>query len=362
VTCAEPASLLQKSRSIGTALANRSFGLLGDAGRIVNAAAADNQDELRGDAMTMRGPAGDAGSGGDPTIPLPARDLGPAVPGRFGPVGQSGPEYSYVAATATVPAGHGYTYQPRSLGPRRRRTRRVLRRMVVAVVVLVLLGIVAFGGLMAATPSAGNASQLAAEQAGEHHVAYPGPPVPARFAAALTATEDWRFYSEPGIDLYAVARVGFGYVTGHGIGGGATLYQQLAKLLYTEGRSSPTDEATQIALAVKLYLTYSRPKILQMYADVVYFGNGYYGLTQASCGYFGVEPSGLSWPQAAMLAGMVQGPSVDDPLSHPANARTREEHVIGRLVATGKLTQSQANAALAIPLSSLTANAGGCPQ
>jgi membrane peptidoglycan carboxypeptidase len=312
--------------------------------------------------MTMRGPAGDAGSGGDPTIPLPARDPAPAAPGRFGPGGNGRSEFSYVAATATVPAGRGYAYQPRARGPRQHRARRVLGRLAIAVLVLVLLGIVAFGGLMAATPSAGNAGQLAAEQASAHHVAYPGPPVPARFAAALTATEDWRFYSEPGIDLYAVARVGLGYVTGHGIGGGATLYQQLAKLLYTNGRSSPTDEATQIALAVKLYLTYSRPKILQMYSDVAYFGNGNYGLTQASCGYFGVEPSGLSWPQAAMLAGMVQGPSVDDPLTHPANARTREEHVIGRLVATGKLTQAQANAALAVPLSSLVANAGGCPQ
>jgi membrane peptidoglycan carboxypeptidase len=320
--------------------------------------------------MTMRGPAGNGGSGGDPTIPLPSRDLPPAASGRFGPGGAAGPrgpgapgggEFSYIAATATVPSGHGYAYQPQARGPRRR-GRRVLRRMVIAVVVLVLLGLVAFGGLMAATPSAGNATQLAAEQAGAHNVTYPGPPVPARFAAALTATEDWRFYSEPGIDVFAVARVGFGYVTGHGIAGGATLYQQLAKLLYTHGQSSPTDEATQIALAIKLYLTYSRPQILQMYSDVVYFGNGFYGLSQASCGYFGVEPSALSWPQAAMLAGMVQGPSVDDPLSHPANARTREEHVIGRLVATGKLTRAQANAALAVPLSSLVANAGGCPS
>jgi membrane peptidoglycan carboxypeptidase len=331
---------------------------------MANAAAADNQDGLRGDAMTMRGPAGDGGSGGDPTVPLPARDLPTAVPRRFGPGGRGRPggsEFSYVAATATVPAGHGYAYQPHARGPRRHRVRRVLRRLVIAAVVLILLGVVAFGGLMAATPSAGNASQLAAEQASAHQVAYPGPAVPARFAAALTATEDWRFYSEPGIDVYAVARVGFGYVTGHGIGGGATLYQQLAKLLYTEGRSSPKDEATQVAVAIKLYLTYSRPKILQMYTDVVYFGNGFYGLSQASCGYFGVGPSSLSWPQAAMLAGMVQGPSLDDPLTHPANARIREEHVIGRLVATGKLTQAQASAALAVPLSSLVANAGGCP-
>jgi membrane peptidoglycan carboxypeptidase len=310
--------------------------------------------------MTIRGPAGDGGSGSDPTVPLPARDLPVAAPGRYGP---AGPDSGYLAATATVPARRGYPAYDRRGGPGRRRGRgrRVLLRLAGVVVSLVLLGAVAFAGLMAVTPSAGNAGQLAAEQARAHHVADPGAPVPARFAASLVATEDWRFYDEPGIDLFAVARVGFGYVTGQGVEGGATLYQQLAKLLYTNGRSSPADEAEQVALAVKLYLTYPRAKVLQMYADVVYFGNGFYGLRAASCGYFGVEPTALSWPQAAMLAGMVQGPSLDDPLTHPANARTREEHVIGRLVATGKLSQVQANAALAVPLSSLIANAGGCP-
>ena len=98
-----------------------------------------------------------------------------------------------------------------------------------------------------------------------------------------------------------------------------------------------------------------------MYADVVYFGNDDYGLEAASCGYFGVPPADLSWPQAAMLAGMVQGPSLDDPLTHPANARTREVHVVDRLVATGKLTEAQGKAALAVPLSTLIAGAGrGC--
>ena len=64
---------------------------------------------------------------------------------------------------------------------------------------------------------------------------------------------------------------------------------------------------------------------------------------------------------AALLAGLVQGPTVDDPLDFPAAARSREEHVISRLVATGALTQPQAAAALAAPLSSLLAGAGqGC--
>lgn len=218
---------------------------------------------------------------------------------------------------------------------------------------LAVLAMIVFAGLLLVTPSAGQAEQLTRAQDEAHHAVYPGPAVPARFADALTATEDHRFYSEPGIDVLAVGRVAASYATGHGDQGGATLYQQLAKLLYTPGRSGLLTEAEQVALAVKLYLTYSRPQILQMYADVAYFGNGYYGLEAASCGYFGVPPASLSWAQAAMMAGLVQAPSQDDPVTHPASARAREEHVIGRLVATGKLTRTQADTALAVPVASL---------
>ena len=302
--------------------------------------------------MTVRGPAGEAGQGGDPTFPLPAGDLPAAGTGR--------------GVAGTVTPGRGYAPSAyRSVGPylRRHRARRLVGRLAVALVALILLGAVAFGALLIVTPSVGNARELVQAQDLAHHVAYPGPAVPARFAESLVATEDKRFYSEPGIDLFAVARVGFAYVTGHGIQGGATLYQQLAKLLYTQGRSTASDEAEQVALAVKLYLAYTRQQILQMYTEVVYFGNGYYGLAAASCGYFGVRPAGLSWPQAAMLAGLVQGPSMDDPLTHPANARAREVHVVGRLVATGKLSAAQGRAALAVPLQSLVVRAGqGCSR
>jgi membrane peptidoglycan carboxypeptidase len=290
---------------------------------------------------------------GDSTLPLPVTDPSSST-GR-----------APFTDVLSAGRGHGpavrYGRVPRAPRAPRRLGRRLLWWTAIALVTLALLAVVAFGGLMAVTPSADNAEQLVQAQDAAHNAVYPGPAVPARFGEALVATEDKRFYSEPGIDLYAVVRVAAGYVTGHGIGGGATLYQQLAKLLYTNGQSTPSDEAEQIALAVKLYLGYSRPQILRMYADVVYFGNDYYGLEAASCGYFGVQPADLSWPQAAMLAGMVQGPSLDDPLTHPANARTREVHVVGRLVATGRLTEAQGKAALAVPLSTLIAGAGqGC--
>jgi membrane peptidoglycan carboxypeptidase len=226
------------------------------------------------------------------------------------------------------------------------------------VVVVACLGLAAFGGLLALTPSVGNAKALARQETARHHAAYPGPRVPARFSTALEATEDQRFTSEPGIDPIAFARAGVAFLSGKGDQGGATLYQQLAKMLYTPGRTGLGVAPEQLALAVKLKFTYSGAEILRLYADVAYFGHGFYGLAMASCGYFGTPPSGLSWPQAALLAGLVQGPSLDDPLTSPARARAREVHVVGRLADTGALTQSQARRALAVPLATLLANAG----
>jgi membrane peptidoglycan carboxypeptidase len=152
----------------------------------------------------------------------------------------------------------------------------------------------------------------------------------------------------------------YGTVTRRADQGGATLYQQLAKMLYTPGRGSLGAEAEQLALAIKLRYTYSRPEILRLYADVAYFGHGFYGLAEASCGYYGVAPGRMSWPQAALLAGLVQGPSADDPIDHPPAARAREEHVLGRLVATGAISQRSADRYLQIPVAALVAHAGGC--
>jgi len=234
--------------------------------------------------------------------------------------------------------------------PRRRRMPRWLRRFLIVVMTLALVATVTFATLLLVTPSVSNAPALARAYDQAHHAAYPGPRVPARFADSLVSTEDHRFYSEPGIDPFAIARVIGGRITGQPDQGGATLYQQLAKMLYTPGRSGAYVEVEQIMLGMKLYLSYPRAEILRMYADVAYFGHGYYGLVAASCGYFGVTPAGLSWPQAAMLAGLVQAPSADNPIAHYAVARAREAHVLGRLTATGRLTQAQASRAYRQPL------------
>src|SRR5205807_2213619 len=122
---------------------------------------------------------------------------------------------------------------------------------------------------------------------------------PPRMAASLVATEDHRFYSEPGIAPAAAGRVILGRFTKGPDQGGATLYQQLARMLYAGGQSGMLADAEQILLGIKLDLNYSKAHILRMYAAVAYFGHGYYGLAAASCGYFAEQPAGLSWGQAA---------------------------------------------------------------
>jgi membrane peptidoglycan carboxypeptidase len=243
--------------------------------------------------------------------------------------------------------------------PRSRR-RRYLKRAAITLVTLGLVLALAAGVLYAVTPSAGEATALAQHQARQHGIAYPGPNVPGNFARPLVATEDHRFYSEPGIDPFAVARVIKAKLTGGQDQGGATLEQQLAKMLYTPGQASLSAELEQVTLGVKLNNTYSKQQILRLYAEVAYYGHGYYGLEQASCGYFGRPASELTVVQGAMLAGVVNAPSIDDPINDPVNARARLTHVIDRMVAVGYLTRTQANKALDAPLGIVPRDQAGC--
>jgi len=227
-------------------------------------------------------------------------------------------------------------------------------------VVLGLLGGIMFAGLLIVAPSVANAPALALAMDKAHHVVYPHQQVPDRFAASLVATEDHRFYSEAGIDPFAIARVTTGFLMGKPDQGGSTLYQQLAKILYVPGGSGTLAKAEQIVLGVKLALSYPKAEILQMYSSVAYFGHGYYGLQAASCGYFAVPPAALTWSQAALLAGLVQAPTADDPLTHLTLARAQEGHVLGRLAAMGKLTQAQADRAYQQPLHLTNSHTSNC--
>jgi penicillin-binding protein 1A len=174
-------------------------------------------------------------------------------------------------------------------------------------------------------------------------------PVPDKVGRAVVATEDSRFYSHPGIDPLSIVREARSLVTGNQDPGGATLDQQLAKLLFAPGGSAAR-KVEQAELALKLDAAYAKPTLLRFYLSAVYFGHGYYGLPAAARGYFGRSPRTLTWAQASMLAGLVQAPSAYDPYVHYALAKSRQAHVLDRLVATGVLTRAAARAAYRAPL------------
>ena len=111
-----------------------------------------------------------------------------------------------------------------------------------------------------------------------------------------------------------------------------------------------SQRSSQIGLGVKLALGYSKPEILAMYLNAVYYGHGYWGDVAAARGYFGTRPDDLDWAQAALLAGLPEAPSAYDPLEHLRLAKLRQRHVLDRLVVNHFLTAAQANAAYAEPL------------
>ncbi|MEU9244464.1 biosynthetic peptidoglycan transglycosylase [Streptomyces sp. NPDC048385] len=233
--------------------------------------------------------------------------------------------------------------------------RRWLRRAGLAALCAALVLAVAGGMLLAATPGVGDAEARVHAQAAAHGAADSDLATPPKVAAALVATEDARFFTNPGIDPSGALRALLSPLRGgEGDTGGATIEQQLAKMLYTNGQRTHTDQIEQVALALKLAHHYPKSQILEMYLATAYFGHGYYGLQAASRGYFHRTSGQLDWPQAALLSGLVQAPSAYDPVLQPRLALQRRTQVLQRLVDTGYLTAVQARAYAAAPLDSPT--------
>jgi membrane peptidoglycan carboxypeptidase len=220
------------------------------------------------------------------------------------------------------------------------------------VVLLVILTVLMAGAtalLVLRAPSVDGAPARVAAVLAAHHAESDGGVVPGRVGQALLATEDSRYYDDAALDPKGVVRAVIGVVTHNGNDGGATIEQQLAKMLYAPGTSFGS-ELKQVGVAFRLDQRFSKEQILAMYLDAAYFGDGAYGITEASQHYFGLPASRLSWGQASLLAGLVQAPTAYDPDGHLSEALLRRHHVLGRLVATGVLTSAQAAAAAAAPL------------
>jgi membrane peptidoglycan carboxypeptidase len=235
------------------------------------------------------------------------------------------------------------------LGVLRVTVTRRLRRLIFGLALVSVAAASACAGCLAALPDVGRAPELAVRIEARHHEAQ-STGVPSRLAHAVIASEDAQFGDDVALNvLVGATRAARAWIGGQSNPGGATIDQQLAKALFDPG-SGAADTLRQIGLGIKLGLRYSHRQILAMYLNVNYFGNGFWGVTQAAEGYFGVRPSGLTWAEASMLAGLLQAPSAYDPLRHRAAAKARQQYVLERLVADGVLSPGQARAAFRRPL------------
>jgi penicillin-binding protein 1A len=233
---------------------------------------------------------------------------------------------------------------------RRRSLLRILGRLVVALAGIVVLLALASAIYLFTLPGVGNAPSRVRTILAQHHESTALLPAPRRLVAAVVATEDEHFYDNVVINVLSGAgRAALATLQAEGDPGGSTIDQQLAKNLY--GRQGGVlGTLREIGLGVKLALNYSKPQMIQMYLNSVYYGNGYWGVTAAARGYFHTEPQDLTWGEAAMLAGLLQAPSAYDPETDYALGRTRQQHVLSQLVVNHYLSRAQARTAFAAGL------------
>lgn len=166
---------------------------------------------------------------------------------------------------------------------------------------------------------------------------------------AVIATEDRSFYQNSGVNY---GRFFMAILTGGRSGGGSTITQQLAKNAYLSQEQTVKRKAKEFFLALELTKKYSKEQILTMYLNNSYFGNGVWGIEDASHKYFGVAASQLTLDQAATLAGMLKGPEIYNPIYSAENATNRRNTVLQNMVAAGYIDQTTADQAAGADMTS----------
>ena len=181
--------------------------------------------------------------------------------------------------------------------------------------------------------------------------------------AAIVAIEDRRFYQHQGVDWQGTLRaVVANSASGDVVQGASTLTQQYVKnyLLYVEARTqaerlkateqTPARKLREARIALQLERSLSKEEILDRYLNIVFWGNGAYGVSAAAHTYFTTTADQLTVAQAALLAGMVRSTTQFDPVTHPEAALQRRNLVIQQMLVQGMIDQAQAQEALAEPL------------
>lgn len=169
--------------------------------------------------------------------------------------------------------------------------------------------------------------------------------LPQLYLNAVIAVEDHRFTQHGGIDLIAITRAAiYDLATGTLDQGGSTITQQVAKNLFFTQEKEFTRKIAEVFMSFALERHYTKGEILELYVNTIYFGDGYYGVTEACAGYFGKIPAEITPYEATLLAGIPNAPSVYSLSANPDLADQRQDYVVRQMVKYGYLTDQEAAA------------------
>ena len=172
---------------------------------------------------------------------------------------------------------------------------------------------------------------------------------------AVVATEDRTFYKNSGINI---KRTILAVMTLGKFGGGSTITQQLAKNAYLTQKQTVDRKAKELFLALEINKKYEKNDILTMYLNNSYFGNGIWGIQDASLKYYGKSAKDISVEEAATLVGILKWPEAYNPLYKEGKfAKDRRDTVLQNMVNTKFITQDVANAGMQVGITSNLADA-----
>lgn len=171
---------------------------------------------------------------------------------------------------------------------------------------------------------------------------------------ALIATEDIRFYNHSGIDFRALIRAVYGALSGQSKGGGSTISQQFAKLLFHERPDSKVkrflQKLNEWVIATKLEQRYSKDEIISLYLNKFDFVNNAVGIKSAAKIYFDTSPDSLKLDEAAVLVGMLKNPALYNPVRRPDTVRFRRNVVLGQMLKYGYITKENYDSTIVMPV------------
>lgn len=196
--------------------------------------------------------------------------------------------------------------------------------------------------------------RVLAEFSREHRLFVPITEIPDIIRSAFMSAEDKNFYRHPGLDLQALIRAVVRNVesmaTGRRPVGGSTITQQVAKNFLLTNELSIERKAKEAILAFRIERALSKDKILELYLNEIYLGEGAYGVAAAAMTYFGKPLDQVTIEEAAYLAALPKGPSNYHPVRRHDAAVVRRNWVIGRMVEDNVVSESDAQVAKAQPL------------